>query len=551
MSVSMAGVDDIFASLIECVEAIPDTTSSAGDMTHAAKTMQSLVLMAKECHQEVSSALTEQQNAMLEQQTHDQRLLRKIQALQYERLSLERQIALANGFHTTKLVQMARDDIHHDGTDTLTDDDVLSAYFGLEDWSSETNRTTVTARMHQEINARGKLSDALKRQRQELGQLKQKLDEKRKFLDHTLPEQIAAMERASLPLQKAFNFPMMSTERKERLQIAQRLPAPLYTLYNQIQLYIDMIAPASDGTGKEQDPNSKASVTFIHHDSSHAQEQVADHDQVLLHLPVPNVTSQTGKLKRVTLHFRLNGEASSQVLVSVSGGSMLVQDKFLQELFPGETALTTAHAHAHAHAFHWCNYMAGLYTVGMPPAIPATRGIMLQLNQRIQASATLKHILNTLQQRKQLPIIPGDADDMKSLSSVKIAAFDESTHEMADELVAKWTCKLRQGSKTRVFEVEIDMARYPVVPPRWALQQKLGSDTAGGPEAIATAAPYDEQLASLEELVNISVLEDLASQEANGAVDWVLATQLEKILQGCVEMDDQIAGASRKRKQRR
>ena len=548
MSVSMAGVDDIFASLIECVEAIPDTTSSAGDMTHAAKTMQSLVLMAKECHQEVSSALTEQQNAMLEQQTHDQRLLRKIQALQYERLSLERQIALANGFHTTKLVQMARDDLQHDGTDTLTDDDVLSAYFGLEDWSSETNRTSVTARMHQEINARGKLSDALKRQRQELGQLKQKLDEKRKFLDHTLPEQIAAMERASMPLQKAFNFPMLSTERKERLQLAQRLPAPLYTLYNQMQLYIDMIAPASDGTGKEQDPNSKASVTFIHHDSGHVQEQMTDHDQVLLHLPVPNVASQTGKLKRVTLHFRLDGEAPSRVLVSVSGGSMLVQDKFLHELFPRDTASTTAHPHAHA--FQWCNYMAGLYSVGMPPALPATRGIMLQLNQRIQASATLKHILTTLQQRKQIPTIPGDADDMKSLSGVKIASFDENTHEMSDQLVSKWTCKLRQGSKTRVFEVEIDMARYPVVPPRWALQQKLGSDTASGHEAIATAAPYDEQLASLEDIVNISVLEDLNSQETDGAADWVLATQLKEILHGCVEMDDKIVSESRKRKHR-
>ena len=106
-----------------------------------------------------------------------------------------------------------------------------------------------------------------------------------------------------------------------------------------------------------------------------------------------------------------------------------------------------------------------------------------------------------------------------------------------------------------MFEVEIDTARYPVVPPRWALQQRRGSDTESGfaqrqTEASAPVAPYNEQLASLEEVVNVSVLEGYL-HESNGAVDWVLATQLKEILKGCVEMDDKSEVMSRKRKHSR
>ncbi|GKY91116.1 hypothetical protein MPSEU_000084400 [Mayamaea pseudoterrestris] len=530
-AVSMTDINALFASLMEYVETTGEEDSRGDGLANKSLIM---LLKIKETHQRLTLSLEKEKASLVEKKKHSQRILRNMDALEFERKHLERQIEAATTFQTPKLVQMARNE---EKQDTITDDDALVAYFEIERWSDKQHRVTATAQIHREINARGKLTERLRRRREELAQLKKQLEEKRRFLDQILPEQVAAMERSSLSLQKSFALPKTSTERKERLESAHGLPPPLYTLFKQLQLYVDLVKTSQ---GLNLDENSKLSVTFIHHDPEVGHDSAED--QVLLTLPIPNVANPSGKPKRITLHFYLDVD-NHQILLSVSGGAnILVQDKFLQELFPGDFAPATASPQQRV--YHWSNYMAGLYSVGMPPTLPSTRGIILQLQRRVHSSAILKHVLMSLQQRKQLPNIPSDNDEVNTYSGVKIISFEEGKDESStEELSVKWTCKLRHGNQTRALAVRIDMARYPVSPPVWDLQQI-------GHEKVSSAVTYDEIWATLEERVNYSMLEQtLLRDETSFPCDWILALQLKEILKFIVSNEIRNQGqASRKRK---
>lgn len=537
----MEEVDFLFDSLIDLVQKPADALSPA-EASSLTNQVHLLLLNITELHHKLSENLDSKNAEAYKKKKNLQRLQRNIDALQFERLHLEHQIELAQAYHTPNLLKMVRDEASQEKNESISEDDLLRQYFGVDSWSDEKNRSLVTAKIHEEINSRGKLSEKLKRRREELTHLKKKLSEKRQLLDCTVPEQVAAIEKATVALQKAMPLPMTSTERKERLEGSHKLPPPLFTLFNQLQLYVDL-NDSSNSADCERDDIHRMSVRFFHHDSSQS-DQEANEDQVLLHMPVPVLGKASGKSKRITLHFYLVNE--HQVVLRVSGNSSaLFKDVFLQELFPGDVAVEMPHNHRRA--YQWCNYMAGLYRVGLNPTLPSTRGILQQLERRIHANAVLKHIIDSFQLRKQLPDVPIMAEDTTSLDQMKISLFEQAKEDQADELEVNWICNLRHFGKTRTCSVKIDMARYPVKPPVWDMQSTsipiLVKD-----ETVVPAATFDCALAVLEEKVNVSMLSDYSQSDDLTIFNWILALQMREILRAFLHMDEVTGPESRKRK---
>jgi hypothetical protein len=102
---------------------------------------------------------------------------------------------------------------------------------------------------------------------------KAELANNRLLLD-TLPDQLSVIERASKALQVVLTA-TSGAERLARLNLARSLPAPLYTLFQQLQQYVDQSSHVT----------SHAGVTvIIISDKVMPLEQ-----QVSLPLPVPDV----------------------------------------------------------------------------------------------------------------------------------------------------------------------------------------------------------------------------------------------------------------------
>jgi ABC-type transporter Mla subunit MlaD len=113
----------------------------------------------------------------------------------------------------------------------------------------------IIALLHQELNRRGLLQRDVKLKQQELNKITAELKNKRQILD-SLPDQLAVLERASKPMQKFFSHAasnnttedslrMIGTERSTRLEHARSLPTPLYTLFQQLQQYVDQTTSPS------------------------------------------------------------------------------------------------------------------------------------------------------------------------------------------------------------------------------------------------------------------------------------------------------------------
>jgi hypothetical protein len=524
LPVSIDEMNATFDALVKIVEISSSGDADSDDPMLASDESLKLLLVVKETYRKFSSAIDKTHVSLAEKHKQRQRQIRTLAALKFERQDLERQIRSTNAFGTPHLIRVAREEIQLTSDQiTMSDEQVLSKYFEKEDWNEEKQRISSLTRIHQLINSRGGLDRDLKLRQNELTEIKNQLNTKRQILDRTLPEQVAAIERASMPLQKLFPLPKTSSERLARFELAQKLSPPLYTLFQQLQLYIDFTKEASKEDVSENDETVSVTVT--------QSDQDPASDQVVLHLPIA-IESSSKRTKGVTIHFQLDGQ---QVTAHMEGNTVAVVSEqwVLHELFPGDVASEAAST-ANRRAYHWCNYMAGLFAVGTPPSILSTRNIFKQLRQRIQSSATLKYILTSLQNRRQVPSIPGDSE--ADNPSVKIVAFGLTKSENTDDPLVSWTCQLARANVKRSFLVNINMACYPVIPPVWVLQRHQGEHT------------YSDKMAALEGIVNESLLSELLSQQ-NDAItcDWILAVQLNEIVKSWDEMIDTENGSRKRR----
>ena len=467
-----------------------------------------------------------------------ERQQRALLSLQYEQGHLDAELETCRTFEMKHLKQLASEEVDTEGADAA---EQLKTFLQANVHDPR-DRQKIVGRLHQELNSRGSLERDLKLKQQELEQLERELQNQSNFLQ-ALPDHLASLERASLPLQKFMSTKqpdgtkknhsatMIGTERQQRIELAQTLPPPLYTLFQQLQHYLDQPVVIPEGDGSSIITEEKVALGVISGDGETDK-------QVVLQLSVPDVLSSSGRSKCVSIHFYYNSTYGLVTAIPRGCSNTLNQDILLDQLFPNDHPASLPGAVGRP--YHWCNYLAGLHMLPDVPAVAttdesrvarknSTRVVLRELQRRVRANATLKHILYSLH-RNHVPSPSGvSAVFGTSTSTCKLIKFVPDKSNDNKSLQTLFHVTLGKGEVTTKASVSLNVTAYPSETPRWTLMSAT-------PDGSQTKL-YDDRLAALENYVNASGLEALLSSFPEStavdetAYEWILVLQLRHILQ--------------------
>jgi Skp family chaperone for outer membrane proteins len=544
--------------------------------------IQGNLLQLHEIQQYLYAILQQQSLSFEQQKTKQIQSLRHRMAHEFERQFLLQQIQHYQQFDSTvvpNLIQLAREETNADTTSTTTnamdvdsplatsnaDLDRVTVFLGLP-VDDSAQRAHIQAKIQSCIQERNELIQKIQQEATAVQHLKDEYKIKKEILHSTLPSHIQTIERATTGLAKILQsanahvppeMAMSGSERIQRLELAQQLAIPLYTLYRCLQHFIDT-SYAQPTTNSSQSAAAKVTV---------------EKDEVILHLPVPDVaatsptTNATTKKKMVLIHFtHLAVPVPHIVVLASGGGSLLNLEILLEELFPNDLALNDTILASHAgqskvpspvggKSYLWCNHLAGLYPIpsvyhppnesSTPSALRqqhvSTRVVIQTLRRRIRANATLKHLLHSLQ-RCHVPMTPPLASlvssvtesDLKMSASCKLTRFSPMPQlDSATSCYSVYQVEIHQTDATTssaglIATVQIALACYPAIPPRWEFQDSSGL--------------YSVHLAQLAHRVNHELLDNIAklqvddgiSQDENESVlrfcEWIMVYQIREIM---------------------
>lgn len=436
--------------------------------------------------------LRETEVAVKERKADLEKKSQQLDGLRYEQSHLEAEIQTCQNFETKYLDQMVKDE------QAASMEEFLQA-----DVTDPADKQKIIHKLNMEINARGSLQRDLHTKQKKLATLQDQVKKKKTFLQ-SLPNHLATIERASMPLQKTmFNsdsktpgLRMNGTERRARLDAAQNLSLPLFTLYSSLQQYLDQVAC--------EDNAQSLSLTVQ-----------GEKQEVLLHVPLVDASHPHGRPKKVTVHFQYV-KASGVISAFVNSATNIVfHETVLQGLFPDEESPPKE-----SNVFGWGNYLAGLHHVEKGVAPNSVRVIVRVLCRRFRANSTLKAILASLQ-RHQVPALPEEAllDGAVVDHSSKVAQLVSISDKSDETSKDSFKVALRRGAEQLLVHMELDKAQYPEVPPKWALNVAEDGKT----------PLYNERLAQLEQQVNVELLSSM-EEATEVAHEWILVHQLHLIM---------------------
>lgn len=462
--------------------------------------------------------------------TRKERQERALAALVYEKNQLDTELVHCREFELKYLKQLAREEVGPDQSDSeIVDQAALFSAYLKADVHDPKDKQKIIASLHQELTARGSLERDLKIKESQLERIKKDLTINTSFLK-SLPDNVSVIERATMPLQKfmAHKIPpgtlpvarMIGTDRRHRLDMARSLSGPLYTLFVQLQHFLDR--PIKPEMAADSGPS------FIDSMSLSITPDDATNSEVILHIPIPNLLNSSptpGHTKKVSVHFRYYEQHNVITALTSGAKTALNQEILLDELFPND--YPDAIPDTDGRPYHWCNYLGGLH-VTCKEQEQASLGVILRaLERRIRANETLKHILHQLE-RCHVPQTSGKDTPCRLIKFEAKA----KTENNAKPLEKTYTVVFIPSKSDIHYSVAvcIHMARYPAVPPRWVLT--------GSPSAIANGDSaqdtplYDTHLASLERYVNSDGLEELLNEHVDqggndeSKYEWILLHQL-------------------------
>lgn len=505
--------------------------------------LQSSLLQLAEWQRSLYATIASQEAELTDLRNEKLRAKNLAAAAEYEKAFLKKQIVACKSFETPHLEKLATEEVHGEQSNVIN-------VFLDADVHNPRDKAQILLKLQGCLKQRKALAKDVTSKQQALAALQATLKTKQDFLK-ALPAQVTAMERASTGLVKVMQNSgtnsiqhMSGKARLERLQLAQELPAPLYTLFSLLQRTIDELLSSNQQSQDDASDTNKIRLNVVAKPDS-TQE-------VVLQLPVPDGSNNTSSSKkRVSIHFQYESTPVPVVTVNATGcNTALNQDILLDELFPGDVGESLSKSNAKAYV--WCNQIAGLYVVnqssGATTTIPwnsTARVVLYELQRRIRANAALKHILHSLQ-RHHVP-----AGSSSSISSsfappvCVLASFVEAketameTSDKADTSVRSFKVELRKGGKSLKVTVSIDMVRYPAVPPVWTIP----SDNSDDKERQL----YNDSLAKLQCSINGEALENVATDH-----EWILVHQLRMLMH---YFDDEhngeaMGGSARKRRGR-
>jgi hypothetical protein len=521
---------------------VPQDDGGAPDA--ASPELEENLLQLKMIHREMFVGIQQAEAEYTRKLSLQQKRQRNEDALLYEKRQLEQRMQALQTFSTPNLLRLAREELQSVDSNSMELDevDLLRAYFEGRDISNPDHRDAILQRLHDEINRRGHLEQTLKSKKEELGKLLKELKNVTQVLT-SLPQQVSAIERASMPLQKVFAAanPLAGTERKARIEQAQSLPSPLYVLYQQLQLYVDFEqgeVEESDRLGLGIDKNTVSLQLPVHDPAATATGS--------------SMNRKSGR-KRLSIVFAFD-EASKLVTAVAAGcGNVLFQDVLLLELFAGDAPARSAPSGGTSKAlpFQWCNYLAGLLLLPSHQdrrakdeshaafsCFPSTRVIVVELQRRIRANTILKHILQALA-RGALPALPAflvtaPGGENASLDGCKVSHF--AVAEVNDEspLVSECSMTFELESRRLRAMVRIDKCRYPTVPPIWKLLASAEGNDSMPDVTFGDPDLYDAAFAECEHHVNTAMIQQMCSSApsstSESTFEWVLGLQARYIV---------------------
>ena len=500
-SASLDQIDSIVDNLLDLVDA------DAGAPLDVTKIQEGLLAL-KGIQNELFDALRETETATAERQAMQEKRQKQLQALRYEQSHLETEIQKCVSYETTFLEKMVQDE---QGESV---DQFLKA-----DATDPANRQKIVLKLQMEINARGSLERDLKNKQQKLESLQDEVKKKKAFLQ-SLPNHLASIERASIPLQKAMygsdsktvGLRMNGTSRRLRLDAAKTLPLALFTLFSSLQNYLDQAICQEQAATDDNSTTLSLAVT-----TTNGEKQ-----EVILHVPVVVADANHGRPKKLSLHFQYALEQDAVTAVVSGGGANAVfAESVLEKLFPEDEDDETTKQGPASNIYSWCNYLAGLHRVERNVNQHSVRAIVRVLCRRLRANATLKSILGSLQRNQTILALPEDAAVEGTVveHACKLSQFVSSQLENnqggGNTMDTSFKVVFRKDTEQLAAQVELHKTFYPEVPPRWTLN--LSQD--------AKPPLYDERLAEIEQKVNVHLLEAM-KDTTEVSHEWILVHQL-------------------------
>jgi hypothetical protein len=534
---NLENIDGLYSMMIDKLKTM-DSGSAKEDGTNLMLSLMKLKAWQNELLEKLDVSQTELTQAI----TRKERQERALAALVYEKDQLDRELVQCREFELNYLKQLAGDEVgpDHDGSTDEFDQEALFMKYLKADVHDPKDKQKIIATLHQEITARGSLERDLKMNESQLERIKKDLAINASFLK-SLPDNLSVIERATMPLQKfmAHKTPqgtlpvarMIGTDRKHRLDLARSLCGPLYTLFAQLQHYLDRPFKAESADNSGPSRAGAMSLSISPDDSTHSA--------VILHIPIPNILNSStapGQTKKVSIHFRYYEQHNVITAFASGAKTTLNQEILLDELFPND--YPNAIAETDGRPYHWCNYLGGLHVTYKEQESVSLGVVLRALERRIRANETLKHILHQLE-RCYVPQTSGKETPCRLIKFEATAEGEDNKRS----LEKTYTVLFVPSKSDAQFSVSvcIHMARYPAVPPRWLLSS---SHSASSDDCNALDSPlYDSHLASLECYVNADGLDELLQDNLSpigndeAKYEWILLYQLrcicERIAANC------------------
>eukprot|EP00523_Entomoneis_sp_CCMP467_P010369 CAMPEP_0168722752 /NCGR_PEP_ID=MMETSP0724-20121128/2759_1 /TAXON_ID=265536 /ORGANISM="Amphiprora sp., Strain CCMP467" /LENGTH=737 /DNA_ID=CAMNT_0008769433 /DNA_START=62 /DNA_END=2275 /DNA_ORIENTATION=+ len=663
VSPSIADIDRLVDALVDQVSKLKDyqppqeesgkPTSPKDNTSEILRFASRGLLQLRGWQRQLLDRYSAAEAAAQKQSSSCQKQDRSWMTLQYEKSHLKQEIANIQNFtmpHMDKVLQQESEQVSNQSNDAMeVDQDTAKSPNGADrlssmDLNNSEQRTAILQHLRHQVRQRSELVKKRDELQEKLSAMKRESQKLHDVLDRQLPKQLNNLEHASKPLQQWFALPTIGTERTERLQKAQQLPPPLYTLFVSLQEHLDLVGTQDQQNKRAQNypeaidsspspsatpslglrvvPTIGGSGASYRDKSKQSSSSSQQPHELQWTLPVPDITAAgasfhahqpantiTGsnnnnsrkQARTVTIHFQHYPDAADTtrcIRATASGCPFgLDQHLLLSHLFPHEEEDTTLDEAqigvdsngSKRHPYYgWCHYLAGIHLTTPsnptnsavaggehePPTAPTpatTRAIIRTLQRKIRANATLKYILQSLQQHKKIPNLPrtdlepgstAPADGKSSvISSWQLVMFAQLPQ--SDKHSSLFTFDLHCKNKTtprldvRAL-VEIDKARYPEVPPRWTLTSSPASDTSSRKQHNASPPLHNAAWKMMEKSLNHDLLSMLptengqspttgASNAANESsllfAEWILVGQFHKLLKEW----EQVAAASASR----
>jgi hypothetical protein len=434
--------------------------------------------------------------------------------------------------------------------DTDDPSNTIPHYLNMQDWQDPSQRQAILTLLNREMTTRQALQQELEQHQQQLQAKQQSLKSQQETLQN-LPQQLAGIEQASLPLQQFVQTMHVSQKtslpRLERIELAGSLPKALYTLHYQLQACLDLLLAV---------PSNHEGLPTLTCDSNNNDAKVA------LIFPVPiidhegGVSYQTKKTATITFQY----DDSMEAIVASCQTKENDMDALIGELFPGDIGEECGTTNtATTKAYQWCNYLGGLYIgAALPNAnttlqrrrLPSTKAIVHALVLRIRAMATLSDLLSALFS-KTVPMHAAlktklqmeEDTDNNVFTCVQLVSWallpSSSNHDHIHVRTYEAVLTNQSSGATLTARVDVNMARYPSVPPEWDLTGRHPKESA---DEVSLDAPppilYNDALANLEKSINHQCLDQLVVEGDETTYEWILAHQLWELARLWSEMNN-------------